>query len=330
MIADAPTLDASIAPPAPRASGKRLVLRAIQLGVAAMALTWLFTRIPLGDVASVIADVRMAPLLGALATVVASQFLVAHRLKRLTDAHDLGLTTAQVLGVNLSTLFYGLFVPAGNFVGFAVRFYRLSGAQRKVAAAAVALLLDRLAATATLCFVGAAFWFAERPAGTELVPVVMLGTLLAMTLVIAVLATPVRVPGIAIITNMLVKVKKLRSLRAALRDSRALPRHALVPLVMMSIAAHLLGMLGYWLVALALGLDLSFVSTGWLRSSMIFAALLPLSIAGLGVREGTAVALLSAYGIASEEALAFSLLAFAVTVLFPALLGGLVELRRWR
>lgn len=317
--------------PAPKKRRRKLVVRVLQMAVAAVALWWLFTHVPVSGVAEAMLGSRPLPIAAALGASLLAQVVVASRLKRLTDAHALGLTTPQVVSINLSTMFYALFVPAGNFVGIAVRFYRLAGAERKIAAAAVALLLDRIAATATLCVVGAAFWALERPAGTELVPVALAAVLLAMTLLIALLATPVRVPGTAGVMAALLRVKKLRTLREALTDSRALPRSAFLPVAGLSLLAHLLGVVGYWLVALAVGLNLDVVSAGWLRSAMILAAMMPVSFAGLGVREGTAVALLAAsYGIAGEEALAFSLLVFATTVLFPAIIGGLIELRRAR
>ena len=54
-------------------------------------------------------------------------------------------------------------------------------------------------------------------------------------------------------------------------------------------------------------------------------AILPISVAGLGVREGAMVILLAPCGVAAADALTYALLAFATTILAVGLLGGLLE-----
>ena len=53
--------------------------------------------------------------------------------------------------------------------------------------------------------------------------------------------------------------------------------------------------------------------------------MIPISIAGLGVREGLLILLLRPFAVLDEEALAFSLLVFAVNVVLVGLLGDLIE-----
>jgi uncharacterized membrane protein YbhN (UPF0104 family) len=69
----------------------------------------------------------------------------------------------------------------------------------------------------------------------------------------------------------------------------------------------------------------SVVSLAWIRSGMMLAAMLPVSFAGLGLREGASVFLLEMFGVSPQLAVAFSLLAFASTVLAVGLVGGLAE-----
>lgn len=91
---------------------------------------------------------------------------------------------------------------------------------------------------------------------------------------------------------------------------------------------HLLGILAYALVAAALGLELGLLDLGWIRTAAALITILPVSVAGLGVREGALVLLLAPLGIEPAQALVFSLLVFAVTMLLFGLAGGLVEARR--
>ncbi len=61
---------------------------------------------------------------------------------------------------------------------------------------------------------------------------------------------------------------------------------------------------------------------------MILVTLLPITIAGLGVREVAALLLLQHYGVTPDIAIAFSMLVFATTIFGIGLLGGLTE--AWR
>lgn len=53
--------------------------------------------------------------------------------------------------------------------------------------------------------------------------------------------------------------------------------------------------------------------------------LLPITISGLGVREGALLVLLGSEGVGEVPAVALGILVFATTVLIPGLLGGARE-----
>ena len=64
---------------------------------------------------------------------------------------------------------------------------------------------------------------------------------------------------------------------------------------------------------MALDLALPLLTVAWLRAAAILIAILPISVSGLGVREGALLVLMAPYDISSAQAIAFSLLAFAST-----------------
>ncbi len=67
----------------------------------------------------------------------------------------------------------------------------------------------------------------------------------------------------------------------------------------------------FWLVAEALGLDLDPGILAVVVPPALLAALLPISLAGFGVREGAFVVLLGEFGVSSADATLLSLLAIA-------------------
>ena len=99
----------------------------------------------------------------------------------------------------------------------------------------------------------------------------------------------------------------------------------LITIALLSCLGHLAGCCAFFLLARSLGLDSSVLSIGWVRSTVILATMIPISVSGLGLREGALLALATYYGAGPNQAMAYSLLVFAVTVVAIGLLGGLIE-----
>jgi uncharacterized membrane protein YbhN (UPF0104 family) len=78
-----------------------------------------------------------------------------------------------------------------------------------------------------------------------------------------------------------------------------------------------------WILFRALGIHLSFRDVACVTGCLSLILLLPISIAGIGPREAILIILLGQYGISREDALAYSILQFAVFTLFGGLVGVL-------
>ena len=292
--------------------------------VAFAILAWLLGQISPASVLEVASSAAPGALLAAFLLASLAHVAIADRLRRLAQALGIRLSTLNLLQINLATVFYALILPAGNVTGIIARFYRMSRREPNYAAIAVALALERLATTLTLCLVGVAFWLVDWPADWPAL-VLMLGALAALlALHVALFA---KAPSIARLRGRLGRWRpdRLTSLREALRHARDLSRAVVAKVFALSILTHGLGVVAYGLVASALDLDLALATIAWTRSAAVLIAILPISVAGLGVREGAMVVLLAPYGITAADALTYALLAFATTILAVGLLGGLLE-----
>ena len=303
------------------------ILRA-SIGLAILAI--LFYVIPIGGVIEVMSQASWWPLLGATAIVFAMQWVTADRLRRLCSAHGHDWSTFGVMQINLSTRFYGLFLPGGNFTGIAIRFYKLAGEHKHYLGTAVALFYDRVAATVTLCGVGAVFWLLERPNDSWQSLAAILVAMAVMILGLLVLFSSSPGPFIAWIRRMLSRIAgvKMHTLRQAVRESRSLSTRQTTIIYLLSIIPHLLGTVSWYLLCQSLGIEVSLITIGWIRSAVILATMIPISVSGLGLREGASVLLLTSYGVGQESALAFSILVFFITTVLIGLAGGATE--AWR
>jgi glycosyltransferase 2 family protein len=85
----------------------------------------------------------------------------------------------------------------------------------------------------------------------------------------------------------------------------------------------------YWTLGRALGLDVDYASFFVIAPIAIFVMMLPVSINGIGVREGIFVFLLGQWGVGTAQALALAWMEYGIFLLF-GLLGGAIHILRRR
>lgn len=278
-----------------------------------------------GGVVSRIADCPWPAALAGFSAALAGHWLGAIRLKLLARSQNLPLTSMKALTVSLSATFYGLFLPGGSATGWAVRIFRLAPGASGLGTVLVVLLGDRVVTTATGAGLGLlAGSFISSPA-MPAVTIVLLVTFAGMSLLAlalytrsldAVLALAKRAPGIEWIAKRFRKAGTLER-RPPLRTACAA--------LLLSAGVHLAGIVSWFVLARALGIDVDVATIAWIRSAALVAALLPATVGGLGLREGAVVFLMAGFGVESVDALSLSLLVFAVTVFAIGLAGGIVE-----
>jgi uncharacterized membrane protein YbhN (UPF0104 family) len=309
----------------------RILLR---LAVAALALAWLATSVDLAAVGRALATTSWTAV--AIATIASfvGNVVIAYRLRVLLAAQGVRTRASQMLAINLAAFFYNLFLPVGGVGVAALRLQRLSARTHGgFTVALTAMVCDRLAAIAGLGIVGLAGWIADphpKPPGAML-------ALLAGTSAIGVLVAPRAVP-----TAWRAFMRELQAggsgtwwsaalarLRDALGSVARLPPDTLARIVVLSIVAQLPGVVVYYVLARGLGIAVTLAAMAWVRSVVVLITVLPISIGGLGVREGVLVLTMAAYGVPAADALALSILVFATTILAPGLVGGVLEGGHW-
>lgn len=103
-----------------------------------------------------------------------------------------------------------------------------------------------------------------------------------------------------------------------------MPLSVLLPLITLAILVEVLHTITHYLMALAVGINLPFLVLVWIRAAITLLQMLPISFAGLGIREVSLLWFLQHYSVPNAQALSFSLVIFAYLVV-TGMLGGLVE-----
>lgn len=318
----------------PRPGAKLTFKLAVTTGVLALLL-W---SIPLAAILEVLSGAAPGLILAGMALQGVMRLAAAGRLKLLADVQSLGLSTGRLLAITLAANFYALLLPGSAAGGIAtwIKYVRHGAAK---GAALLVIATNRGLALAVLIAFG-------------LVAVVVDGLIGGL---VALASVALAVGGVALVcwavfvrpdrsAQLLLGAARLQGLRrrgievrvrglaARLAQFGTMSHRGVALVVLLSIAHELLGTGVMWAFAKALGLDLGFATIAWMRVAVQLVLILPLSIAGLGVRELTLVGLATTCGIAPAAAVAWSLVIFAGTVA-AALVGGALEARsfwKWR
>ena len=236
-----------------------------------------------------------------------------------------GLRLRDVGRMTLVGLYYGAVLP-GQVAGDLVKAYRLSFGQSAPGEAAAATFVDRVVATLALLLIGAfaAPFVSGVPVGLALGLALAAGTLVAGA---GIALHPG--PRTAILARLAaLPSARLRELLARFGGGLELvirrPAGLLASFVV-ALAFHATCVAIHVALGPSLGIQLPVAEWSIAYAGVSMLMLLPMTLAGLGLREGGYVGLLGLFGATAASALSLSLVLFAF-VLLGAVLGLVAEL----
>ncbi|MCI0379005.1 MAG: flippase-like domain-containing protein [Gemmataceae bacterium] len=288
--------------------------RLLRILVSAALLTYLGWRTDWSSVRDAFARLRWEYWLAAVGVLLAAQCASAVRWKHFADSMRFRHSIGRLTGFYLIGTYFNLLLPT-SVGGDVVRAWYLDGRSGRRWAALGCVLLDRLnglAVLVALACLAATFAPLAIPAW---IPWCAWG--LAAGGALGLLSLPV-LARIARLSPM--RREQLQTLWRFLRSPRLLARATLLSLIVQ--AANVLAV---WCVGLSIHAPID-AAYYWVFVPLIsLLTLLPISLNGMGVREGAAVLFLAPFGIADGTAVTLAFLWFCVTVAV-SLVGGVVYL----
>jgi uncharacterized membrane protein YbhN (UPF0104 family) len=237
-----------------------------------------------------------------------------------------------VLAANLAGDFYALSLPGGLAVGGAVRLLRLGRDQLGMSGVFAAILASRLLEIflqLALALLAMPWIWRQVPSSVGWILCLGLAVLLAGCSYVAIFQRASRRFGIRLVVFALPRqsrtARRVRRILARVGRVRPVGLAFHARLLATGLLRHLIGAAAFLAFAAAAGVKLELAEALWARGVTGIAMLLPLSIAGLGLRELSYVALLGLFGIAPASALAMSLMVFGC-LLLNAAAGAAIEL----
>lgn len=303
---------------------------ALRVGFSLALLAVVLWKIPLDAFLSHLGDVDLVPMFASYLLIPVMGYIDANRTKMMTDLQEMTLSVAAICRINFITSFYSLFLP-GYLAGGVIRWHRIAKHDKKPAQALAIVLYGRVLSTLISVAIGFGCWALDAQARSVPAYGIALAVLF-VGLVIGywVLFTGQHASGMAHWLDRQSWVPKVFSsklgkvLHAASRFDQ-LGARRLAATVALLCVHELIGILSFYWLAVALHLPLSFISIGWIRCYIALITMLPLTLMGIGVRDGSLILLLKTYAIAPALAVSYSTLLLGRTFIL-GLLGGLCEL----
>ena len=286
-------------------------------------------KIEIAKVVVAFAGADLTWLLAGCIVILFIRILMAWQMKAVVQHQDVHLTTARALVINLITGFYALILP-GDMSAGVMRWHKLSRPSGKRTEVLAALVFLRLINSSVILLFGVIALLIDDPFDKAVVSFIAIALLAGMIIVFSSIfleRVVVRIerclrdplPGVAPFIW-----EKLRRVWSALAQYRTLSKSALAIITWVSLLNFISSIALFFALAKALHLAIPLITLAWIRAMVLIVQLIPVSIAGLGIREGALVFILPIYGISPADAMAFSLLLFALIIVI-GLVGGIFE-----
>ncbi len=301
--------------------------RLLKTAVSAALLALLLTRVDLGALADSLRNVDPGWLaLGTLAFLVANLVSV-YKWRLILQAQDVPapyfyLTTLFYIG-----LFFNNFLPT-NFGGDVVKIFKLSRSTGRSVEAAGSVAMDRATSTLALLVIAAApALFQLRLLGPRMVALIlaMLGVALLLIILVVNEKAARRLGGLPLLR--LDPMGMRRYLVGFYYELHRLQKQRSVMAAVMAVSViyQCISVSIAYLLGRSLGIDISILYYFLFIPVVLAVSMIPLSLNGLGMREGAWVLLFSQIGVASAAAFSMSILSFLV-ITVVSLAGGVFYL----
>ena len=288
---------------------------AISLGL----IVFLINQVNFKEIIIIMKDVDLAMIIYALIFIIVQVFIATIRWRLVLQCQKINLDYKNILQILWVGLFFNQAMPS-SVGGDVIRGYYLKKQGITLGSATLGVLMDRLFGMMGLVILV----LAATPLLFDLVsdPIARTGVLfiaLSVFLVLLFIFFTDKLPG------NFSHLKLIRGFYSLSIDGRrCLSKGVNGPLILaISILIHLLSIVVVMIIAIGLGINVEFVGFFLMIPLVTLIMVVPISIAGWGVREGVMVVGFGYLGVAPELALSLSIL-YGLSVLIVALPGGIV------
>jgi len=297
-------------------------------------LTYLFQKIPLQQITATLLSAQLIYIIPAFFMKMTMHYINAYLLKIFSQKQKMDFSVFELIKINLITQFYGLVLP-GELSAGVVKWHKLSKKNVMRAQAFACIVVSRTIRMLSLAVLGIICFLIESP--VQSLPV-LISLILGLVISIIIYISMTNKDVFFVIETLLRKLnfikipqwikKKLKKVAYSIKRFHEISFWTSNYILLLSFIYHLAGILAFYFILQIVNINISLNSIVWIRAAITFIQLLPITISGLGVREGAFVFLLKKYSIAPSSSMTASLILFSMTVMI-AFIGGGFEIQEF-
>jgi len=303
----------------------KFFLKILRVVICLGLIYFVVSKVDYEPLRAILRDLRIKFCIAIIGVLYVQNFIKALKWHTLLQAKNINLSLLRILQVDFSSTFLSLFVPST----ISLDLFRAYGLSKEVASkkqTASSIIVDRLLSLFALIVVAniSVLLFYKTIAVPE-VAYTSISTLIVFTAVVLIINSRFVVRFLSRYKATIRRyniLHKLEELRGSVNEYK-LHRSKLIKVFFLSVAMQTLRIVVYYLASLAVNANIPFQYFMIFTPIVMFLVMLPISLAGIGLRESSFVYFFSKVGVLGTIAFAIPALV-SLMVVISVLPGGLI------
>lgn len=312
---------------------KQIIIFSCKLGVAGGILYYILQKTDIIEIITVIKSAKLFYVTLAFILYLFCRYIMAYQSKIVLVNQGIKFSTFRIFIINLESSVYDLFIPGG--VGSsAVKWYKFSKPEGKRVQAFTSITVIRLINVLIMIVIGVFALLLNNPFNSFSLNVVIISFIISMVFFQLAIFNKMTSTFIEKHLNNLLRFipefvsEKVIKFMESFNKLKRLSVRDILVIIFVSIFLHLLNIFIFFVISISINMVLSVLVIAWITSTVLLINMIPISISGLGVREGSLLFLLDKYHIPDSEVLAFSFIIFGIGTII-SLVGGVIEAQNY-
>lgn len=291
--------------------------------IGLLLLSWILFKIDFKQVVSIVAEAKLDYLL--LSLLFLSWHFFFHSYKwHVVITKKIKFSLWKTLNISMISMFVNLITPTGVSTLFRSHLLKKESDHSYAMAAATVATDKFLELFLLIIFIVASVILVSSTILSDLIyPVLMIVVIVSSTIAWSITDKIYGKRFVFFILSLIDRIPRMKKLSQFGRDLYDylddLPE-LIIPIIM-NIAYYACSYIAIYFLSLSLGINISLLQLIFSLQLITLASQLPISVAGIGTREATAIYIWGLYGISAEATLAVSLLSFVLTKVVPGIIG---------
>ena len=308
---------------------KALVLKIAKVCISIFLIIYILQKVDTAELLQTIKSADIYLLIIAFSVNGIGMIPRIYKWQIILEVQDIYVPFKTLLTFSFTSSFFSIFLPTA-YGGDIIRIYDVSKYSNKKLESVTSILVDRGSGALALFLIAAlVLLFSYDLIQNIRIVLFTIGVLLLMLIIIIIIYHKDEIKKIKIITKIITILDRkdiLKNMYDTFHIYRYHKRKS-IEILALSFLAQVIAILYYPLIAYSLGLDVPLVYFFIFVPLILVILMLPISIGGIGVREGAFIFFFKKVGVLPYEAISLALVAFGLCLIW-SLIGGVVYAMR--